>query len=283
MSTPPAQTYILTNPEATAQVEVVPERGGIITRWRVDDQEILYLDAARFADPQLSVRGGIPILFPICGNLPEDRYTYGGQTFQLPQHGFARNLPWQVGDQTPNRLTVILNSTPATLSQYPFEFQLALTYVLTDRTLDIHQRVTNRSAVAMPFSIGFHPYFLAPDKSSLSFDLPATRAWEKGAQQPTTFAGEFDFTQPEIDLALYPLSSRSATVCDRSRQLSLGLTYDALFTTLVFWSVQGKDFYCLEPWSAPRNALNTGENLIQLPAAATLETTVTLHVSSLLT
>ncbi|MFM6308254.1 MAG: hypothetical protein ACKPGB_08300, partial [Dolichospermum sp.] len=32
--------------------------------------------------------------------------------------------------------------------------------------------------------------------------------------------------------------------------------------------VKGKDFYCLEPWSATRNAFNTGDNLTVLAPGA---------------
>jgi galactose mutarotase-like enzyme len=35
-------------------------------------------------------------------------------------------------------------------------------------------------------------------------------------------------------------------------------------TRWVVWTVQGKDYVCLEPWTAPANALNTGESLIFL-------------------
>ncbi|HEY9597003.1 MAG TPA: aldose epimerase, partial [Cyanophyceae cyanobacterium] len=79
------ETYILTDESAQAQLEVVPERGGIITQWSLQGQDILYLDAERFANPTLSVRGGIPILFPICGNLPDNTYRYKGQSYQLKQ------------------------------------------------------------------------------------------------------------------------------------------------------------------------------------------------------
>ena len=37
---------------------VVPERGGLITGWRCNGVEWLYLDVQRFADPSKSVRGG---------------------------------------------------------------------------------------------------------------------------------------------------------------------------------------------------------------------------------
>lgn len=118
------KTYILSDEIAGSQLEVVPERGGMITRWRFQGQELLYLDTERFAHPDLSVRGGIPILFPICGNLPENTYTYNGQTYTLKQHGFARDLPWQVTEQVTHEkasLTLVLNSNEQTRAVYPFE------------------------------------------------------------------------------------------------------------------------------------------------------------------
>ena len=58
------KTYILSDETANSALEVVPERGGIATSWLVEGKEIFYLDAERFANPDLTVRGGIPILFP---------------------------------------------------------------------------------------------------------------------------------------------------------------------------------------------------------------------------
>ena len=55
------QPYILSDETSQSLVVVVPERGGIITDWRIQDQKIFYMDKERFADPTLSVRGGIPL------------------------------------------------------------------------------------------------------------------------------------------------------------------------------------------------------------------------------
>ncbi len=33
---------------------------------------------------------------------------------------------------------------------------------------------------------------------------------------------------------------------------------------VVFWTVPEKDFYCIEPWTARRNAMNTEADLIQV-------------------
>jgi galactose mutarotase-like enzyme len=36
------------------------------------------------------------------------------------------------------------------------------------------------------------------------------------------------------------------------------------FQRFIVWTVAGKDYICLEPWTALGNALNTGEDLIEL-------------------
>jgi len=256
--------------QAESTLTVYPERGGIVTSWTVGGHEMFYLDQERFTDPTLSVRGGIPILFPICGNLPDNTYTHEGQTYSLKQHGFAREMPWNVVDQSEASITVQLVNTPTTEAVYPFGFQVDFTYELTDTRLTIRQRYTNTGTTPLPYSAGFHPYFAAPDKSALEFSLPSTVYQEKSTPEPRAFTG-FDLTQPEIDWAFRDLTATHATVVDRSRGLTLTLSFDPAFTTLVFWTVLGKDFYCLEPWTAPRNSLNSGEALRWLEPGATEE------------
>lgn len=274
-------TYVLLDRATPSKLEVVPDRGGIITSWQVQGRELLYMDTARFADPNLSVRGGVPILFPICGNLPDNTYTYQGRTYSLKQHGFARDLPWDVVEQqteTELSLTIALTSNDQTRAVYPFDFQLAFTYRLEGQSLVIDQKFTNRSTEEMPFSIGFHPYFLVPEKSQLRFEIPATEAIDQKTQQRHPFFNTFDFAQPEIDWAFSQLNQPVASVADLQRHTRITLSSDSEFPILVFWTLQGKDFYCLEPWSAARNALNTGEQLIRLAPDATLSTTVRLTV-----
>jgi galactose mutarotase-like enzyme len=273
------QTYNLQDRSGTAQLEVVPERGGIITRWQVRGQDILYLDAERFANPALSVRGGSPILFPICGNLPENLFSSGGGTYVLKQHGFARDLPWQVQSQTSDAITLTLSSNALTLSQYPFAFELQFTYRISSDRLSIHQRITNTGTMVMPFSIGFHPYFLVQDKTQLQFEIPATQMVNQMTQEALTFDGSFDWQQPELDIAFRPLTAQRAVAKDGGRKFAIALEFDSLYSTLVFWTIKGKDYYCLEPWSAPRNAINSGDNLTDLQPGAVLETVVTLTVS----
>lgn len=279
------KTYILSDSYARSELEVVPERGGIITQWRIQGQEILYLDSDRFTHPELSVRGGIPILFPICGNLPDNTYTYKGQQYTLKQHGFARDLPWQVVEQATDdcaSITLILDSNEETKAVYPFDFQLNFSYRLWGNSLVIYQNFTNRSTEPMPFSVGLHPYFCVQDKARLEFHIPANEFQNQKTKTSHPFNGEFDLNSDEIDVAFRKLSGDSATVSDMSRQLQLNMEWNnAYYGTLVFWTLKDKDFYCLEPWSAPRNALNTGEDLVMLPPGETLQTWVSMNVTFL--
>ena len=278
------ETYILTDQDAQSRLEVVPERGGIITSWNLQNQDILYLDAERFSDPSLSVRGGIPILFPICGNLPDNTYTYNGKQYILKQHGFARDLPWEVTDRVTNELvslTLVLSSNDQTRAVYPFEFQLAFTYQLKGNTLEIQQRYTNHSSEPMPFSTGLHPYFFTSDKSQLEFEIPASEYQDQITKEVHPFSGSFDLSRDEIDVAFGQLNDKSTSATDTGRQVKITLSYSDLYATVVFWTVKGKDYYCLEPWSAPRNALNTGEHLTELAPGASCEAFVRLTATFL--
>jgi galactose mutarotase-like enzyme len=283
------KTYLLWDQTAQSCLEVMPERGGLITRWQVQGQEILYLDQQRFANPDLSVRGGIPILFPICGNLPNDIFSYQGRQYHLKQHGFARNLPWTVTEQNTEdkaAITLTLTSNDQTREVYPFDFKLEFTYTLKGQDLEIFQRFTNLSgtqdaipARVMPFSTGLHPYFLTHDKTQLQFDIPSIRYQDQKTQQFYDFTGTFDADAEEIDGIFSDLTGLATLAYDHQRQLRVAMSYSAAYANVVYWTVKGKDYYCLEPWTAPRNALNTDQQLIYLKPEESCEMLVHLNAT----
>ncbi|NJK71885.1 MAG: aldose epimerase [Synechococcaceae cyanobacterium SM2_3_60] len=271
-------SYLLADGDHT--VTVYPERGGIITQVDLAGVPQFYLDTERFRDPSLSVRGGIPILFPICGNLPENRYELDGQTYTLPQHGFGRTSPWQVVDLTTDAgaaLTLELKDSEATRAVYPFSFSLRLRYHWQNCRLTISSELTNTSDSLrpafghrdLPYSLGYHPYFAAADKTRLQFDLPSQHYYDRARDLNDSTIWPWDV--PEIDAALARLEQPlQASVTDGSNQLRFEASAD--FRRLVFWTVNEKPFYCLEPWTSPRNAINTGEDLIRVAPGTTHST-----------
>lgn len=257
-------TYHLEDDESLARLSLVPERGGLVTEWTIQGQPILYFDQERFQDPSLSVRGGIPILFPICGNLLDDQYRWEGKTYQLKQHGFARDLPWElIGQQTQDnaQLDLRLTHNEATLKVFPFEFELVFSYQFQGHSLRIEQRIANLGDRRMPFSLGLHPYFFCREKNTVELAIPADSYLDQKTGLTHSYKGVLDLSQPELDLAFTKIHQRQSHFIDPSRNLKVEVSFSDLYQTLVFWAVAGKEYICLEPWSAPRNALNSGEQL----------------------
>lgn len=262
------KTYRLIDTEAQAYLEVVPERGGIITRWYYRGRDLLYWDGDRFGNPSQSVRGGIPVLFPICGSLPNSTYYHHGIPYSLPRHGFARNLPWEVVETCPAGELAIclrLESSEATRPVYPFDFSLTLTYRLSHNQLAIASHLENRSPEPMPFSLGFHPYFPVPNKERLSLEIPATQLIDQLTHEHQPFFGQFDFKQAQIDVIFSDLAASRAALSDTLNGYRWLLDWSDSFSHLAFWTRQGQDYVCLAPGSGPRNAPNTGPSWMTLP------------------
>ncbi len=116
----------LSDTAADSSATIAPARGAIVTSFQVAGRELLYLDQTTFSDPSKNVRGGIPILFPTPGKLPNDTWQRDGQAGSLKQHGFARTRPWQVGSVSERVVTLQLQSDAETLAQYPWPFLATL-------------------------------------------------------------------------------------------------------------------------------------------------------------
>lgn len=101
-----------------------------------------------------------PVLFPIVGRLKEDRYKYDGQTYEMSQHGFARDSMFEVREITEDTASFSLRDSPETLKKYPFKFELVIKYTLKENTLKVTYEVKNRSTrKEMYYGIGGHPAF----------------------------------------------------------------------------------------------------------------------------
>lgn len=250
----------------SAVAEVAPSRGGIVTRFAVGDDEVLYLDPLTLADRTQKVRGGIPVLFPIAGRLSGDRYQTGGRSYPMRQHGLARQAPWSVINVKMSQLTMEFRSDPATRASFPFEFSYRLIVDVGRagfRSLVIESEIENLGKEPMPLHTGLHPYFLVPerDKAGVSVEVAASSAYDNVRGESTEWTGAADFTATELDLHLHGSSSGTATLNVPGKNPRV-LTWNDMYTSTVMWTVSLKDFVCVEPWSGPGDALNTGVGLL---------------------
>lgn len=271
-TTASADLLELRDDDARSAVTLVPGRGAIVTHFSVGDRQILFLDEATLRDPTKNVRGGVPLLFPSPGRLAGDRFERDGRSGSMKQHGFARDLAWRVGalggaSAQEARATLTLESSDATLAMYPWPFRATLDVALRGRALRMDVAIDNPGTAPMPFAFGIHPYFEVRDKAGARIATRATRAFDNVSKTVVPFHG-FDLTAKEVDLHLLDHGSAdsSLTWADGAR---LDVRASPEFTRWVVWTLAGRDFVCLEPWTAPADALNSGESLIAIDPGAT--------------
>lgn len=261
---------------ARSLVEVVPERGGLVTRFVVDGHEVLYLDEATLADPQKNVRGGIPVLFPSPGKLAFDRWSRDGHSGTLPQHGYARNVPWQVASHSGSELVLLLDSNAVGRETWPFECVLEHRVSLAGRTLRIDQRLRSTGDTSMPFGLGFHPYFQVDraKKANVTIDSLARRAWDNTTKQNVNIE-RIDLAHGEVDLHLLDHDRNDCALFVDAQPL-VRIECSPEYRRWVVWTLPDRDFVCLEPWTCAFDALNSGEGLLSLAPRETRELYVTL-------
>lgn len=253
-------------------VRLAPSRGGMATRFVVDGHEVFFLDEASFLDTSRNVRGGNPVLFPTPGKLTDDRWARDGHLGQFPQHGFARKLPWRVADQgTGDHPWVTLRlEDSAETSTWPWAFCADFTYRLRGDTLRIDMEVTNRGSTTMPCGLGFHPYFLVPqsDKAATTITTQASSALDNRTGATVPFTG-FDLDSDEVDLHLNDHGSTASELRAPGWSGAVELRGSEAFTHWVVWTLRGRDFVCVEPWTCPGDAMNTADRLLRISPGAT--------------
>lgn len=145
--------FTLKNESAQAKV---CSKGAELISFQKEGREYLWN-----ADPAYWNRHA-PILFPIVGSLRGKRYRYGGKSYEMGQHGFARDMEFAVVSQTGTKLVLSLSETEETLQNYPFRFLLELSYELKGDSLLVGWSVRNTDEKTLYFSIGGHPAFNCP-------------------------------------------------------------------------------------------------------------------------
>jgi len=234
-------------------IKFCPGRGGIITNWVSDGKEILYFDEKRFMDKTKSIRGGIPILFPICGNLNTSNSVFGNGYLQLPQHGFARDLEWQYSfNENKKSLCLFLSESKKTKKYYPFDFELRIEVTVKINCLEFEIIIHNNTDYAMPVNFGLHPYFNISDFKNLEFiDNPLNcQNQEKNIISNTL--DELKNVNSGVDLLMY--SSGRSSFRDKIFKREVTLNHPYPFNLGVVWSDPPRRMICLEPWTSPRNS-----------------------------
>ena len=221
-----------------------------------------------------------PLLFPFVCNTKSKKYTVNGKEYVLSNHGFARDTEFSAAEENDGSVTLKIFSNDETKTKYPFDFEFAVTYVLSGSKLSVTMNVKNTGNEDMPFFVGGHPGFLCPfeaDKDSTFEDYDVV--YEKNE---TVTQDDFGVTvldnankvavtrelfKNDVFMKDKPNSSKISLVSRKSGR-AVTVSYDNSGCIAV-WSPYDErgHFVCLEPWaSAPVYCCDT-EELTKMPHA----------------
>ncbi|HST66511.1 MAG TPA: aldose 1-epimerase family protein [Mycobacteriales bacterium] len=277
---------------------VVVEVGGGLREYTVDGAPVV----DGYAAAEMCSGGRGQTLTPWPNRLADGRYSFGGESFQLPLtepeksnaiHGLTRWASWTLASSSASSavLTHALHPQPG----YPFALDCRLEYALSDTGLTVHTVTTNVSDRPCPYGTGAHPYLTAgTDKvDGATLQAPGRRYLpvdEQGIPTGTVDAEgtPYDYRTPRsldgalldhcyTDLERDPSGTASVTLRgpERAVRLWFGPEYPYLqvFTGDTLPPERRRGGLAVEPMTCPPDAFRTGDGLLTLAPGETVSTT----------
>lgn len=223
-----------------------------------------------------------PVLFPIVGKLKRGQTLINGRTYEIMQHGFARDMEYEPVTKLDNFHSYMLKSNKYTMARFPFEFELTNTYMQEDNKVIFLYKVRNTGDTNMPFGIGGHPAFKIDedDVKQGNYYLEFEDEEEKAhfLYLVDGLVGTEYAKNILIDKKIIPIDShtfdndaliikgiQNKTISLKNRRTNkvvLKLTYDN-WPYLGIWSKPGAPFICLEPWMSTADTVNSTNVFVQ--------------------
>jgi len=212
-----------------------------------------------------------PVLFPAIGNCRGGKTIFDGQWYELPKHGFAREMEFQARQREESAVTLVIGDTEQTRGCYPYGFGFSICYKLAGHGILTEYQVENRDTKTMYYCIGAHPGFNCPMEEGERFEDYQLR-FEK---EEDCHAVVYDLEASQFDRACrgyyldhtavlplrYGLFDRDAVYFEGLRSKKVSLVHKrtgrgvevsfADFASVAFWTPAGKraPFLCIEPWN----------------------------------
>lgn len=220
-----------------------------------------------------------PVLFPIVGTLKSNCYFHEGKSYELPRHGFAREMVFEAEKISDTEAVFTLNSNTDTLRKYPFHFQFKLRYALHESMLSCTYEVSHHNHQPLLFSVGGHPAFAVPltadtsyEDYYLSFEVnePLHR-WKlvDGLLSDKTLGMEEqkENTIPlshalfyEDAIVLKNLQSKVVSILCNKHGHGIEFHFDG-FPHLGIWGMRDANFVCIEPWCGHADSIDHNQQL----------------------
>lgn len=252
--------------------------------WEREGERIPLLRPAASEDVGPLDSGCFP-LAPFGNRVKDNRFEFEGRDYRLTPnvdwdphylHGDAWLSDWTVVAQEDDSAQMRVNHEGS-----PYAYQTRQRFVLAGLTFSIQLDVVNKGSTAMPFGLGWHPYFPMTPRTTLL--APAQLLWTEIENwlpgEATQIPADLDFSRPAelphrwVNNGLEGWAG-TAEINWPERRTKLLLEASDLFRhAFIFVSDQSfdpsyqRDFFCFEPMSHLAN----GQNMAGLGGLVVLE------------
>ncbi|MET4080509.1 galactose mutarotase-like enzyme [Pedobacter sp. UYP30] len=254
----------------------VAEKGAELQNLISKETQIDYLWNA---DPKYWAKHS-PVLFPIIGVLKDDSYFYNDKKYSLPRHGFARDHTFKILESGSHEASFLLSQSDETLKNYPFYFDLTITYKLLDDKLIVSYNVKNTGRDNLLFSLGAHPAFAVPNMPNTKYeDYYITFNEDIKLKHYDLVDGLVSDKMEEIVLSghklplshklfkndalvLKSLQSNCVSLLNTQNHHGLHFHFDE-FPYFGIWAAPDAPFVCLEPWCGVADSTASNQQLTE--------------------
>lgn len=220
-----------------------------------------------------------PVLFPIVGRLKDNETFIDEISYNMNQHGFARDMEFELIDTTSNSLTYLVSDNEESKKRYPYSFELTIKYTLLDSCIKVEWFLKNTNSCEMYFSIGAHPAFNVPFDNNESLSDYYLDFNLSGDVNQYLLDGPFisDVVKtdnisildlkPELfinDALIYD-NVNSIAICSKKNNFKLNVSFKD-FPLVGIWSPYYNEtntiapFICIEPWHGVADKIDSNKD-----------------------
>ncbi|HVY21044.1 MAG TPA: aldose 1-epimerase [Bauldia sp.] len=271
--------------DAHARLEISPGQGAQITRY---DAFIAGASVPIFKPGTSEVSHGCQLLVPWSNRMSGGGFEFEGRFHPVepnvpgvpfPSHGDGFQKRWRVVSTTATRAELALDDG----SIGPYRYSARVVYALDNGALVASLHVENRAAFALPYGLGFHPWFLRTAGTQLR--APAERVWIVDERNLPTgvehLASRSDWNfSAQARLPRGPVNNGfdgwngKAEIIQQDDGIVISIDASLELRVYVLYSPSEEDsFFCFEPVSHPVDA-HHGAGLKRLAPGETMQATM---------
>lgn len=283
----------LKNKDVSAKLAV--NIGNTLFSLNYNEQEILYFPFSLYEYNINKKLAGIPFMHPWTNRLTDDFIAVDAKQHFFPES--SKKLLYRDGNHLPLHGLLLKSSKWRTtelheeenscfhiaefifkdeqlLTIFPFVHKIFIKDHLQGTKLTIETIVVNLDHKPMPVSFGYHPYFLIDElnRNNYSLNIPAEEVIHVDEKMiptgiSTSKEDKWDFKNDSISLKNISFDhefqrlkyNKNGSVIFKINDIEIAFDEQYPYVQVYAPTGTGKPYVCIEPMTAPTNALNSGK------------------------